>query len=1079
MVTPLHVLILSDDPADARSMVHELRRAGFDPDWQRVDTEADYLACLDPALDVVLADYALPDGGAPRALHALQERGLPVPFIMIGDSAGQDVAVECIKQGAADFLLRDHLARLGPTVVRALEDRRLREAKESAEAALREGQAQYRLITGNMHDVVWLMDMDLKTTWVSPSVERSRGYTPEEFMALPMDRQFSPGSARRIMEAHVRDLAPNLAQKDAKVSVTLEVEFYRKDGSPGWAETTFTVLRDAAGDPSGILVSGHDITERKRAEEVLRNSEAFLDSIIEHSPHAMWISDSQGTLIRLNQACRDLLRITEGEVVGKYNVLEDTIVAEQGYMPLVRRVFEQREIARFTLEYDSARLETLELKEHVSAVLDVTISPVLDANGRVIHAIVQHVDITERQRAEQALAEERNLLRTLPDLIYAKDTQGRFTLKNRVDAARMGAASPEETIGKTDFDYYPLELAQRFHADDQAVIQSGQPLINREEPITGADGSQGLFLTSKVPLRDGHGNVIGLVGVGRDITERKRAEAAERDARVLAEALAETASALTRALDLDTVVNTILENVAQVVPHDAANIVLIEGDRARVVHQRGYPPEHSGVLQESPVSLAETRHLQQMLVTRAPFLAAYTDQHPDWVRQPYTEWVKSTVAAPIQSRGNVIGFLNLDSATPGFFTGDHARRLQSFADQASVAIENAQLYEEIRRHAAELERRVRERTAQLNHAKERVEAILNGSNDMMILCRADGVIEQVNPIFDKTFHYEADEVHFQPLVILVTPEHTATLEQSFAAVIETQQPQRLEVTACGKERETFDVDVVLSPIVEQNGHLLGIICSLRDITSRKQMEARLRQMLSHEMELSELKSRYVSMAAHDLRNPLSVIQSAVNMIGQYGDRMTGEQIQAKYDHIGTNIQVMVDMLDDILTVGQVESGRLTLTSAPLDVVAFCRNIIAEIKHASGTEQVIDFRSQGDCATAYLDAKLLRHILANLLSNAVKYSPETSPVTFSVDCQPDQIIFCIQDRGIGIPADDQAQLFETFHRGRNAKRLPGTGLGLAIVKQSVELHAGTISFESEEGVGTTFTVTIPVAPPEDC
>ena len=164
-----------------------------------------------------------------------------------------------------------------------------------------------------------------------------------------------------------------------------------------------SICRDERGKIVGTLSSGEDITERKQAEEALNNSEAFLDSIIEQSPHAMWISDSQGTLIRLNQACRDLLQITDDEVVGKYNVLQDSIVTEQGYLPLVKQVFEQGKTIHFTLVYDSERLKNLELDEHVSLVLDVTISPVLNADGQVIHAIIQHVDITEREQAKEAL----------------------------------------------------------------------------------------------------------------------------------------------------------------------------------------------------------------------------------------------------------------------------------------------------------------------------------------------------------------------------------------------------------------------------------------------------------------------------------------------------------------------------------------------------------------------------------------------------------------------------------------------------------------------------------------------------
>jgi signal transduction histidine kinase len=175
---------------------------------------------------------------------------------------------------------------------------------------------------------------------------------------------------------------------------------------------------------------------------------------------------------------------------------------------------------------------------------------------------------------------------------------------------------------------------------------------------------------------------------------------------------------------------------------------------------------------------------------------------------------------------------------------------------------------------------------------------------------------------------------------------------------------------------------------------------------------------------------------------------------------------------------MVDLLDDILTLGRVDSGKLSFEPALMDVVAFCENMVMEMKQVTAASQVIDFSIQGDHGTAWLDAKLLRHVLGNLLSNAIKYSPHDRPITFTVQRTPDQIVFRVQDQGIGIPQDDQLRLFETFHRGSNARQVPGTGLGLAIVKQSVELHGGTIAFESEEGRGTTFTVTIPQTPLED-
>lgn len=375
----------------------------------------------------------------------------------------------------------------------------------------------------------------------------------------------------------------------------------------------------------------------------------------------------------------------------------------------------------------------------------------------------------------------------------------------------------------------------------------------------------------------------------------------------------------------------------------------------------------------------------------------------------------------------------------------------------------------------ELEQRVIERTAALNHAKERVEAILNSSYDVTILCRTDGAIDQVNPAFETTFGRTSEAVFSHSLTTLAHSEHAPLLQQAFETAVQTQQPERLEITVLSPERQAFDADVVLSPVTGPNQHLLGVVCSLRDITERKLMEAQLRRMLEHEMELGELKSRYVSMAAHDLRNPLAVIQSAVNLIERFGERMAVNEKQVKFNRIQTSIQVMVAMLDDILTLGKADAGKLTFHPAPLDLNAFCQNMVTETSQAAGGSSRVAFLSQGECHKVILDVSLLRHILGNLLSNALKYSPEERPVTFEVACAPDRITFRVQDQGIGIPASDQKRLFEPFHRAGNTGQIPGTGLGLAIVKQSVDLHGGTITCDSQENVGTTFTVILPQVP----
>lgn len=809
MAAPLRVLILEDRPADAELIVAELRRAGFDLDWQRVDNEADFMARLDPSLDIILADYSLPQWDAPRALAAVQARGLDIPFIMISGTVGEDVAVACVKQGAADYLLKDRLGRLGQAVSRALEDKRLRIEKQQAEAALRESHEKLELL--------------FKMLPVGVSV---------------LDRDRRPVKHNPALESILRLSSDALQRGDYR-----QRKYWRDDGTPMPPEEF----------PSARVFGG---------EPLVRDAEVGVET-------------EDGTLIW----------------------------------------------------------------------------------------------------------------------------------------TRTSAAA------------FP-------YTDWSVCIATA------------------------------------------DISERKRLADKEQDLRILAEALRDTAAALISALNLDAVMNTILDNVARVVPHDAANIMLIEDDHARVVYWRGYPAGYDDALRAFAVPLARADHLRHMSDTRLPFLLPHTDQRPDWIYATHTEWVKSYVAAPIVSNNVTVGFLNVDSGTPGFFTADHAQRLQVFANQTSIAIERAQLYEEIRGYASELEQRVMERTEQLNHSKNRIEAILNSINDVTILCRTDGAVEQVNPAFDATIGLSPDAFFNRPLIDLAIPEHMSLLESAFQTVVQTLHPARLELTVRASGRPAFDADIVLSPVLATNDQLLGVACTLRDITEQKQQEANLRQMLKREMELGEIKSRYVSMAAHDLRNPLAVIQSAISTVRRYRDRLSDDDLEEKYDRMQASINVMVEMLDGILTLGRVESGKLSFEPANMDVGDFCQRLVAETQQATDSAQVIALSLQGSCVGRYADARLLRHILANLLSNAVKFSLDSTEVRFDVDCASDKITFRIQDHGIGIPEGDQKRLFETFFRAGNAQRIPGTGLGLAIVKQSVDLHGGSIAFESQEGRGTAFTVVIP-------
>ena len=250
--------------------------------------------------------------------------------------------------------------------------------------------------------------------------------------------------------------------------------------------------------------------------------------------------------------------------------------------------------------------------------------------------------------------------------------------------------------------------------------------------------------------------------------------------------------------------------------------------------------------------------------------------------------------------------------------------------------------------------------------------------------------------------------------------------------------------------------------------------SLRDITAQKHLEMELRQMLQKAIELGELKSRFVSMLSHEFRTQLAVIQSTNDLLNRYEGKFSSERKHAEFGRIRKSVENIVMLVDDVLNFSQVEAGSLVLTPERVNLEIFCRDLLADLIRAIGERPMFEFSSSGDCANIVIDPKLLRYILGNLLSNAIKYSPSNTPVSLDLICRKDQAVFRVTDKGLGIPEADQRCLFEAFHRAKNVGSIPGTGLGLTIVKQSVDIHQGSITFESKEGVGTTFTVTIPSA-----
>jgi signal transduction histidine kinase len=261
---------------------------------------------------------------------------------------------------------------------------------------------------------------------------------------------------------------------------------------------------------------------------------------------------------------------------------------------------------------------------------------------------------------------------------------------------------------------------------------------------------------------------------------------------------------------------------------------------------------------------------------------------------------------------------------------------------------------------------------------------------------------------------------------------------------------------------------------EQNLHLQQEIRDRKQAEEQlRELEAHLREALAQEKELSELKSQIISTISHEYRTPLTTISSSTEMLERYRHRWDDDKQVKHFRRIQASIQHMTALVNDVLFINKAEFEKLEFQPAPLDLVTFFHEIVDELQSTLSDKHRLTFTSLGNCRECNFDAKLLRQILSNLISNAIKYSPKGGTVSLQLTCEDKKVIFSCADEGIGIPPEDERKLFDSFSRASNVGMIGGTGLGLSIVKKCVELHSGEIAVESEVGVGTTFTVSLPI------
>ena len=439
-------------------------------------------------------------------------------------------------------------------------------------------------------------------------------------------------------------------------------------------------------------------------------------------------------------------------------------------------------------------------------------------------------------------------------------------------------------------------------------------------------------------------------------------------------------------------------------------------------------------------------------------------------------WVETNKIPLHDTEGNVVGIL-------GTYEDITERRL------AEEALTKAK---------EELEIRVEERTTELKSANEQlrseiayrlqVEERLRKSQEMLQLVMDN--IPQFICWKDRNSVYLGCNRNNARLAGVGSPENIVDktdydlpwrkeeadfFRQSDIRVMETDTPEYHIIEPIRQADGTQAwLDTNKIPLHDSAGNVVGILVTIEDITERKRAEEEIRKTLEKEKELVELKSNFITMVPHEFRTPLATLLNSSELLLYYGKNFSPDKQQKHLNKIKAEVNNMTHLLEKILFIGKVGSDQVNFNPVQLNLEAFCRKILEGMELEDGKNHSFAFECHGDCSMIEVDEKLILQMLKSLLSNAIKYSPQGSIVHLNLSCGQGQAIFKIRDEGMGIPESDRERLFEVFKRGSNVGNISGTGLGMAIIKNAVELHGGTITFESEVSVGTSFTVSIPTS-----
>ncbi|MFP4006424.1 MAG: PAS domain S-box protein [Spirulinaceae cyanobacterium] len=909
-------------------------------------------------------------------------------------------------------------------------------------------------------DFVGIANTNLETVWTNRQVRQLYGHLgDEEYQHKPIDdihpdwaleKVKTQGIPTAIREGVWQGETAILDEKGQEIPVSQIIIAHRSGGEIDYFST--------------IL---HDIRDRVTAETKVRQREKILRDLLDSLHSFVGLMTPDGILIEANRAPLQAANLQYEDVINKPFVeaywWSHSQQAQANLKDAIARALRQEAV-----RYDAV----VRVGENQFITLDFTIGWICDDQGQVRYLVPSGIDITERRQAEEALlqseARVKYLLSSSPTTIYTCKAEGDF-----------GATFMSDNV-KTQLGYQPQQFTQdsgfwanNIHPDDREEVFAGlktlfaEDFYNHEYRFRINDGSYCWVRDDVKLIRDSLGRPIEIIGSWLDISDRKRSEMLLQQRDAYLQALVNIQSQLLRGVTPETdIYDQVLPILGELVGVD--KVCVFEN---YTNDQKQFCMRY--VWEWCQPGIAST-------LNDSRFQSFAYDTFPGWaetlaegepvvkVNSDYNEaeacilgdcGAKALLLIPLQINNRFFGYVAFDSMT-GTVTWE--KQQIGLLKLAVNAIALAK------------ERQIAQTKLQTQFAA------IEAATDGIAITDAKGNYIYLNRTHLELFGYSSlEELVGKPWSLMYYPEEAQRLEQEIFPQLLQTKTWRGEGLARRKDGSTFTEEFSLT--LMPGGEL---VCVCRDITQRKQADAQIRQTnqrlarINAELErATRLKDEFLANMSHELRTPLNAILGLSEALqeevyGSLSDRQC-RSIQT----IEKSGQHLLELINDILDLAKIESGKMELQLAPTSVRRLAESSLTFVKQMAQRKK-IKLKTQlppGDMRLA-VDERRIRQALINLLSNAVKFTPEGGQITLELqgDVATETVNFSVIDTGIGIAPENLPKLFQPFVQidSSLSRSYAGTGLGLALVQRVAEMHGGSVAVDSELGQGSTFIISLP-------